>query len=79
MYIFDSLHFAHPNVKPRMWDTLGLYLCDVGGPYSRLAKMRAGEVKIAVVEEALKMLCVKRRELGGGGVKRFIFSVFCGC
>ena len=59
MYIFDLLHFANPNVKPRMfygssrmWDTLGLYLRDVGGPYSRVAKLRADEVNIAVIEEA---------------------------
>lgn len=34
-----------------MWDIVGFYLSDAGGPYSRLAKMRADEVTIAVVEE----------------------------
>jgi len=64
--IYLIYYMANPNVKlrmfygsSRMWDTLGLYLSDVGGPNSSLARLRADGVTIAVVEEAFIPCCVE--------------------
>ena len=52
----------------RMWDTLGRYLSDVGGPYSKLAKLMADEVTIAVVEEAFIPYGISREQSVCGAV-----------
>ena len=46
-----------PERPPRMWDTVVFCLSDVDGPHLRLAKMRAEEVTVAVIEEHRKNNC----------------------
>jgi len=48
-----------PERPPRMWDTVVFCLSDVDGPHLRLAKMRAEEVTLAVIEEHRKKISVQ--------------------
>ena len=73
MYIYLIHDIANTNVKPRMfddssrmWDTLGRYLSDVGGPYTKLAQTDADKVTIAVVEEAFIPYGISRKQSVGG-------------